>query len=1324
MKPCTVLVLAFLLSAVCLSAAAPAPPVAIVYQLQGEATWNLPRKVPQPVALLSVLPAGAELRIAPGGSLSLAFPSGSRYRLGAEAGATLARRGLTRTRGPVETLPPVKPFPALAPIATADHPGDRSAAVRVRGEGIEGLVPNEEVRPLADLVTLRFRPVAGASRYRIELRDASGDLLFERETEGSEARVPAALLAPGRIYRWTVRTTGRLGPTAQGAARFRTLDTAAASALGLGPGMVVERVAPEFPAARSGLVAGDVILSWSRAATPPANPEAAEGILVSPFDLEVVRVEQAPRGIVTLHGTRGAETISWTLPAGWWWALSARPAMPEDLLAEYEKGRQDWELGEGGPADRRWEDLAQQAKRRGEPLLAAWLEYHRAVTLVEHRSSEPAEGPFRTAVDLLDAAGRPHEAAIVANEQCRNLTYQSRFDRAAGALERGLALASRIPGPALIRAWLLTAQATVTARTGDHARGRELCDQAIALLEAEAPESDNLSYSLNTAGVLAAQRGDPARAEDAWRRALATQERIAPLGPSRIFIASNLGMTRFLRGDVETAESDLARVLDLYRQIGDKGQGLATTLTNLAEIASARGDLIQAEDHLRSAHRIAEKALQGHPILPEILSGLGSVERARGDLRAAGSYFEQALALHLQAAPESEEVAKTLVSLGEIAGRLGDVGQAREHFRRALSLREKAGPGGILVAETLLAIGRQESAPGGDPEAARERLEQALRFAEAQVPEGLLVAETLLALGRVAELEGDLPRAEIHLRRSLALRSKISPGTSLEAEALAALGRLEIARGSEEPGREHLCRAVDVLDLQRPRIGGLQENAATFEAAFSSTYQGCIEALWRSGREAEAFHVLERSRARAFGRLLSERRLRFAELDPKSRAERGRLDAEYDRLQESLARLSLSNDGPQVARILDALHDVRTRQADLTARQLRDSPRLAALEAAEPLDLAAAREALDSGTLLLAYAVGEEKTLLFAIDVGAEPRPGLAVFPLPVGRAELHRQVESLRSLVLDPSSDPAELRARGESLNRTLLGPAERLVRRARRLLVSPDGPLHALPFAVLSHHGKTLAERKPLHFAASATVYSALRRLPPPVTPRPTPLVAFGAPVYPPAAAEPPADRQVRSAAKRGLSLEPLPSSRQEVLALGALFPEARTFLGAEATEEKAKAAAPDARIVHFAVHGLLDESLPLHSGLALTIPEHPAEGRDNGLLQAWEIFESLRLDADLVTLSACDTALGKDAGGEGILSLTRAFQFAGARSVVASLWSVSDASTPELMRRFYSYLRDGKTKDEALRRSQVDLLRSGDPGLAHPYHWAAFQLYGGWE
>jgi CHAT domain-containing protein len=221
------------------------------------------------------------------------------------------------------------------------------------------------------------------------------------------------------------------------------------------------------------------------------------------------------------------------------------------------------------------------------------------------------------------------------------------------------------------------------------------------------------------------------------------------------------------------------------------------------------------------------------------------------------------------------------------------------------------------------------------------------------------------------------------------------------------------------------------------------------------------------------------------------------------------------------------------------------------------------------------------------------------------------------------------------------------------------------------------------------------------------------------------------------------VRSAAERGVfDWPPLPYTRHEVEGIASLFPggTTRTFLGPDALEDNVKSLDPKTSILHLAAHGYTDKQLPSSSYVALTIPEGTSSDdaspeRDNGLLQVWEIFERVRLDADLVVLSACDTALGEEQGGEGLIGLTRAFQYAGARTVMASLWSVRDQATSELMIRFYKHLRAGLPKDEALRQAQIELIRGpievvnekGEKILldaSAPYFWAGFQLYGDWQ
>ncbi len=146
-------------------------------------------------------------------------------------------------------------------------------------------------------------------------------------------------------------------------------------------------------------------------------------------------------------------------------------------------------------------------------------------------------------------------------------------------------------------------------------------------------------------------------------------------------------------------------------------------------------------------------------------------------------------------------------------------------------------------------------------------------------------------------------------------------------------------------------------------------------------------------------------------------------------------------------------------------------------------------------------------------------------------------------------------------------------------------------------------------------------------------------------------------------------------------------------------------------------------------------MNSGLLFTTPERTDEHAEDGFLQAWEIFERVRLDADLVVLSACDSGRGKELGGEGLLSLTRAFQFAGARAVVASLWQVADEGSADLMVRFYRHLKDGAAPADALREAQLEIVaqipwvrgpqgeRRGK-GFSKDFVWAAFEVFGDWQ
>ncbi|HXU31188.1 MAG TPA: CHAT domain-containing protein, partial [Thermoanaerobaculia bacterium] len=620
-----------------------------------------------------------------------------------------------------------------------------------------------------------------------------------------------------------------------------------------------------------------------------------------------------------------------------------------------------------------------------------------------------------------------------------------------------------------------------------------------------------------------------------------------------------------------------------------------------------------------------------------------------------------------------------------------------------------------------------------DAKATRTRIAEALAIA-GRLPPTLDMAATLrrapallLDLGSAA----DLRQAETALTSALAIYARMSPGTAEEVDALGLLGRLERRLGRTADAGRHFSQALDALDRSVRRLGGSDLDETRFRAQFALLYQEAIELQTELNQPQEAYRTLERFRARSLLDLLGERDLAPPAELPADLVEQGRrIDARLARFETELGALDPATEAAKIEEQIAGRARVFGEREGLRAQIRRISPRYAAIAAPVPLDAPAARRTLAPGEIGLAYSVGERRTLLFVLTPegfpGAPPA-GLAVATIPLDREALRREVAAFRSLVLagQGAGDDRPLRVLGARLYSVLLGPAAPWLARAERLRISADGPLAELPFAALvapvAPAGRSvyLAERWPLSTVLSATLAAELDRMRG-EKPAAEALVAFGDPLYGgrPGTA---ASRGPRPSVRFRAGLPPLPASRGEVQQVAGLFRPVRSFLGAEATEARFLAEAPRGRFVHFAGHALLDPRFPLDSALALSAPDRPSRPGDDGLLQAWEIFERLRLSADLVTLSACETALGTEAQGEGLLGLTRAFHYAGARTVLSSLWSVSDRSTAELMGRFYAHLGAGEPKDRALSLAQREMLGGS---YHHPYHWAAFQLDGDWR
>jgi CHAT domain-containing protein/tetratricopeptide (TPR) repeat protein len=1085
-------------------------------------------------------------------------------------------------------------------------------------------------------------------------------------------------------------------------------------------GVVVEEVTPGFGGEKSGLKVGDVLLAWSREASPPASPKPAHGKIRTPFDLVEPEYEQAPRGHVTLTGSRGGVSKRWVASPEEW-RIRARPALDGKLLRLYLDAKQ---RAGSSPAEALplWQELAGLDHTHRER--AAWFLFNGAKLAADTKLADGWDRLYLQALELLQSPKPKPIAAWVLYYFGRSLAYHDRWDEGLERCRRAVDLCRQRGGSELKTATLLTFVGQFEVVRGRIDTANRDFEQALALQQASAPESLPMAYSLERLSRMTMLQGDPRSALAPLQHAIAIEERLAPRSLAWSASMSDLGDIFRWLGDLATAEQYLRSALAVDLAFAPGELKTAHDLVNLGLLALARGDLAAAEDFLQRSYVLVD----GYPsrLLPvDVLDHLGRVAAARHDLDVAESYYRRALEMQEKTMPDDRAgVAKALRGLGDVALARGNTAGAQAYFRRAIGVDRRQAPMVQQVDELdglAAALVEAESLDAAE-DAVRRRFEITNESAES--------SSDFIALGtlaRIASARGDSDLAEKRARSAVVMVEARAPGTVQDAEALRDLARVQLAKGDRAAAAVSLTKAVDALEAQRGRLGGSEETRGSFADAYAGCYREAVEVLVELGRNAEAFHTLERSRARSLLAMLAVRDLQFpADLPPELVHEQRVNQAAYDRAQADLLRLMPDKDAPEIERLQGRLRELRDQNEQLATRIRQASPHFASIHYPQPLDSAGARAALEPGTALVAYSVGDEGTTLFVL----RPDADLSVFTLPVAAAALREKIQSFRRAIAG-SSDVRRLDAEAVALYDLLLHPAEALLASSERLVISPDGPLHVLPFAALERQ-KTggpypkrqyLAEWKPLHTVASATVYAELKKARHDRQEQHLTVAAFGDPHYPPQP-QTESNPELRLALKRGLTLSPLPASRKEVEAIASLYgAQAQTYVGEEATEQRVKAVASDARLLHFACHALIDEGLPLNSALALSIPDNPKEGEDNGLLQAWEIFDSLRLDADLVTLSACDTALGKDMGGEGLMGLTRAFQYAGARSVLASLWSVSDESTADLMARFYGYLKNGKTKDEALQAAQMDLIRTNGP-YAHPFHWAAFQLFGDWK
>lgn len=785
-------------------------------------------------------------------------------------------------------------------------------------------------------------------------------------------------------------------------------------------------------------------------------------------------------------------------------------------------------------------------------------------------------------------------------------------------------------------------------------------------------------------------------------------------------------INRFL-GNYEAAQQALEESLILIRQAGIKDKE-AAVLNNLGTTYTGRSNFRAALDCFRQSLELKE-SLRDPSRLATTLNNIGLLYQYQGDDDLALDYYQRSLQA-AQAGKSPQRAAYTLNNLGYLHGLRGRHESALNYLQQSIALGDPE-----TVAQARINIGQVYAAEKKYDEAA-SYFAESLKWSRAT---GNRRIETICLdlLSDVAHARGEMPQALAASEQAVRLARELDQPEALQ-QALTSLAR--IYRMLKQPEKAHraLAEAIDQIEgIRNQAAGGAYAQEQVF-AERVSVWQEMIALLLDEQQTAEAFSYAERAKARALLDVLRSGQINITKaMTAVERTEERRLQNELATLNARLYRVRAiaQPERTQSALLTDLNEQLKRAQlnlADFQAQLYAAHPELQAQRGEAPVfTLTQAGQLLpDQETALLEYAVTAEKAFLFVIIADTAGTPRLHVYELAAGRKELQELASGFRQQLAghELTFKPAAAR-----LYQLLFKPAAPLLAGKTKLVIVPDAGLWELPFqALLDETDHYLLERFIVSYTPSLTALAAIRQTHNPPAPAKggLRLLAFGNPSLGlPDRSRDTARSQLRNAET---SLQPLRSSETEVRALAQLYgpQHSRVYVGTEAREERLKAEAADARILHIAAHGLLNDNNPMYSQIVFAqtaarnsdISQHP----EDGLLETWEIMK-LDLHVDLAVLSACETARGRIGEGEGMIGLSWAFFIAGTPVTVVSQWKVEAESTTTLMREFHRHLQARYRSSPAatlapaaaLREAALKMLRS--QRYRHPLYWASFVVVG---
>ena len=878
------------------------------------------------------------------------------------------------------------------------------------------------------------------------------------------------------------------------------------------------------------------------------------------------------------------------------------------------------------------------------------------------------------------------------------------------------------------RAFADASRARVLHFSGSFADAERLYEQATESLKSAGLKTEAAALQTQVVGVLI----DSGRYQDALRLAKAARRRLASAkAVQRAQLENNLGNIYYRLDRYRQSLAHYDRAREVFAVEGDETMRAFVDFNRanvLGEMDRHAEALTLAESAAAGFERVGQSAFAAearfHVAYLQFLRGnyneaLAAYHEARDRLSALGS--------SLRVAWCDQEMAEVLLALNAFDDAAESAAAARAEFGKCNMPYEAAQ---AAVVHALARMGqRQFDAAQTDLVEARRVFDERNNQTTAATVDAYL-AELALRRGDLSEAESHATAAlRVFSRQRLATRAAytrllaaraayqqqdLTKAARLSRQALAAIeglfapaiayqchhltGCIERDRKHRKPALASFRRAVDTIEQMR---GGIvaDEFKATFLRDKMHAYEDAIAACLDAGDDElveEAFRLVESSKSRALADLIARYARKPAASTIKADT-RERLAKLIEDLNWYSSQAGLADDkGDQrSAEMADRYRQNVVRCERQIARLFRrlelESPGLAAVERYASIKAADLFDTLQAGETAVEYFATGEHISAFVVT-----RDGLRVARHVASRREVERLLATLRFQLEKFNYGAAYVEALFAQLRRAtndtlsalyerLFAPLESLIA-GSRLIVIPHGELHYIPFQALKAGDEHLIDRYEISYAPSASVLKLCR-----------------------------ARREASRSAGRadagrlvalGLAESGTPSIEEEIRQLAELFPGATTLTGEAATRENLFKAAPRARFLHLASHGYFRRDNPMFSFLKLA----------DAPLNFYSLLD-LKLNAELVTLSACHTGVNKVFPGDELHGLMRGFLYAGAPSVVASLWAVSDHSTAELMREMYAGIREGLPKRAALRRAQ----RAIKDGYGHPYYWAPFVLMG---